>query len=180
MVEKADYRNMHHTTLNTIKINLVIPFIVLATLTISYFYLNSHKGSLQERKAVLSEIADANFGDTDKFNAAIKELGELENKAIAPLSDTSLTNIELKNKIERICIPSWNKADSILKETQNYKLSESQLNKSKKLLEYVALRKNELDIFKKMIGENNSENYLTELEAVRLTINKIVEEIQKL
>ena len=52
--------------------------------------------------------------------------------------------------------------------------------KADKLLEYIGLRKKELDIFIKMIDTGKQDELIPQLKEVRIAINNLVAELQKL
>lgn len=158
----------------------LVPVIVLLTIGGAYGYLEQNKTGVEDRNKILTEVKDAAYKDSDKFNTTLKEIAELETKAVAPLEDTTLTDQELKSKIDSVCYPLWEVAVSKLKPTTTYDVSEAMHTKAAKLLEYVELRKEELDILTKIINTGKSEELIPQLKDVRTKMNKIGEEMQKL
>ena len=118
--------------------------------------------------------------DHGKFITALNEFADMEDKAIAPLKDTTLTDPELKNKIDSLCYPLWRQAETKLKATSVYQVSPAMHTKADKLLEYVQLRKQELDIYIKLINTGKSEDLIPQLNEVRNRINSLVAVLQKL
>ena len=88
--------------------------------------------------------------------------------------------MELKNKIDSLCYPLWAEAEIKLKSTSTYEVSPAMHAKADKLLEYIGLRKKELDIFIKMIDTGKQDELIPQLKEVRIAINNLVAELQKL
>jgi rhomboid protease GluP len=158
----------------------VLPLVLLITVGAAVGYLSSNQGSSETRKDVLSEINAAGFKDSDKYNKSLNEIVAIEDKAVAPLSDTTLTDPELKLKIENVCVPLWTEAEGKLKQMQAYNVSPSMQKKTTLLLQYIQLRRKELDIFRKMIETKEQDSLMPELNEVRKNINALVAEVQKL
>lgn len=123
---------------------------------------------------------NAGYKDNDKYNTSLNEIVTIEDKAVAPLSDTTLTDPELKDKIENICLPLWKQAEDKLKQMQAYEVSASVQKKTIKLLEYIQLRRKELDVFNKMIETQEQESLIPSLNEIRDSISVIGAAIQKL
>jgi rhomboid protease GluP len=158
----------------------VLPLVLLITVGAAVGYLSSNQGSSETRKDVLSEINTAGFKDSDKYNKSLNEIVAIEDKAVAPLSDTTLTDPELKLKIENVCVPLWTEAEGKLKQMQAYNVSPNMQKKTTLLLQYIQLRRKELDIFSKMIETKEQDSLMPELNEVRKNINALVAEVQKL
>jgi rhomboid protease GluP len=158
----------------------VLPLVLLITVGAAVGYLSSNQGSSETRKDVLSEINAAGFKDSDKYNKSLNEIVAIEDKAVAPLSDTTLTDPELKLKIENVCVPLWTEAEGKLKQMQAYNVSPNMQKKTTLLLQYIQLRRKELDIFSKMIETKEQDSLMPELNEVRKNINTLAAEVQKL
>jgi rhomboid protease GluP len=158
----------------------VMPLIVIATIGIAAGYLSNNKKTDAERNAVLSEVKSADYKDGEKFNEALNAISAIEDKAVEPLSDTSLTDPELKIKIQTICMPSWAQVEEKLKQMQKYEVSPAMQQKTTKLLEYVELRKKELDVFNRMIDTGDQQKLIPELNELRNGMNVLAAEISKL
>jgi len=143
------------------KLQWIVPAVVLLSLGIAYGYLQQNK-------------------DIGKFDAVLKEIEAIEEKAIAPLNDTTLTDPELKSKIDSLCYPLWISAETKLKATEQYDISATMHTRAAKLVEYAKLRKEELDIYLKLINTGKSEDLIPQLNDVRKRMNDLGSEIQKL
>jgi rhomboid protease GluP len=155
------------------KLQWIVPLIVLLTIGGAYGYLNQNIVSDEQRKAELSALEGASFKDNDKFNAILQEVATIEEKAIAPINDTTLTNDELKNQIDSVSYPLWLTATTKLKATISFDISPKMHEKAGKLLQYVELRKQELDVYLKFINAENTEGFLPALNEVRRKINTL-------
>lgn len=165
---------------------------LLSGFIIGYLYVIAIKKEKQNEKAVwvLPLVFAITIGgaygylqqnkDLGKFMVTYSEFSEIEEKAIAPLNDTTLTDPELKNKIDSLCYPLWAEAETKLKTANSYQVSPAMHTKADKLLEYVQLRKQELDIYIKLINGGKSEDLMPQLNEVRNNINSLVEQLQKL
>ncbi len=158
----------------------VLPLIVIATIATAGVYLNDNKKPDSDRSAVLNEVRSADYEDAEKYNEALNAISAIEDRAVDPLSDTTLTDPELKNKIETVCLPSWAQVEGKLKRMQEYKVSPGMQQKTAKLLEYVELRKKELDVFNRMIDTGEQQSLIPELNKLREQMNVLAGEISKL
>ncbi len=162
------------------KLQWITPAVVVLTLGIAFNYLQQNKAGDAVRTAALNEVQAAGFKDNDRYNAVLNEIVTIEDKAVAPLSDTALSDSELKNKIENTCFPLWSQAENKLKQMQKYDVSPNMQKKAIMLLEYVQLRRKELGVFNKMIETQDQQNLIPELSKVRENINALAAQIQKL
>lgn len=158
------------------KLQWMIPAVVILTSGITFSYLQQNKVGDEVRTAGLN----AGYKDNDKYNNSLNEIVTIEDKAVAPLSDTTLTDPELKNKIENTCLPLWKQAEDKLKQMQTYEVSASVQKKTIKLLEYIQLRKKELDVFNKMIETGEQKSLIPALNEIRDSISIIGAAIEKL
>lgn len=158
----------------------IVPAVIIITLGIAYSYLQQNKVSAGERSATLQMLNNAVFKDNEKYNTAINEIAIIEDKATAPLADTTLTDSELKVKIANECLPLWKQAEEKLVLMQGYDVSATMKTKAQKLLDYIKLRRQELDVFNKMIETQQQQDLIPELNKVRDSINIIAAAIQQL
>ncbi len=158
------------------KLQWIVPAVMILTLSIAFSYLQQNKVGDEIRAVGLN----AGYKDNDKYNNTLNEIVTIEDKAVAPLSDTTLTDPELKNKIENTCFPLWKQAEDKLNQMQTYEVSAGVQKKTTKLLEYVQLRRKELDVCNKMIETQEQQRIMPELNKVRDSINSIALQIQKL
>ncbi|UEG48956.1 rhomboid family intramembrane serine protease [Ferruginibacter lapsinanis] len=159
-------------------LNWVLPAIILFTLGMAYEYLQLHKTSQEDRKTELAYIADAKYDDNEKFNDLLIGFSAIEDSAIAPLQDTTLNDPELKIKINSISYPSWKRVEAALEETKGYNISPAMHAKADRLLAYVMLREKELDVLLKIIDTGNQQEFIPELNEVRMKQKEATAELQ--
>ena len=159
------------------KINWGLPVVILATVGISYSYLSKNAEAPETRAAVYTEISNSTAEDADKYSDAIKRLGELEKTANAVMGDTLLNEQEMLGKLKTISAPAWDEAERIAEGMQKMKISESQKEKAGHVLEYILLRKQELDAAYKVLEHKTSGE--GELNNVRQKIDSVLILLQK-
>jgi rhomboid protease GluP len=156
------------------QLNWVMPLIILSTIGISYEYLHLHRATLAERNAQLAYMDAAGFKDNEKFTAIMQDFYALQDKAVAPIDDTTLTFSDLKPKIDSISYPSWIQAETELISTKTFDISPAMHKEVDRLLQYISLRKNELDVLNKMVVAGNEPELISELNEVRHKINVLL------
>jgi rhomboid protease GluP len=162
------------------KLQWIVPAVIILTLVIAFGYLEKNKVGDTVRTAALNEVKAAGYKDNDKYNAVLNEIVTIEDKAVTPLNDSTLTDPELKNKIETICFPLWSQAEDKIKKMQAYDVSPNMQKKVIKLLEYIQLRRKELEVLNKMIETQEQQSLIPALNEVRDSINALAAQIQKL
>jgi rhomboid protease GluP len=158
----------------------IVPAVIILTLGITFGYLEKNKVGDTVRTAALNEVKAAGYKDNDKYNAVLNEIVTIEDKAVTPLNDSTLTDPELKNKIETICFPLWSQAEDKIKKMQTYDVSPNMQKKVIMLLEYIKLRQKELGVLNKMIETQEQQSLIPVLNEVRDSINGLAAQIQKL
>jgi rhomboid protease GluP len=155
---------------------IVLVIIAAATALITWWYLDNNSAAPGEREAAKNYMKDAKFKDNDKMLEKFGEFSGMEEKALAPLSDTTLNNQQMADELNKVQ-GEWDKANSLLNEMKSYDISEEARNKISILIEYVAARKNEINIISRIAKEEKSEDYEA-LSAVRKEINNLLEKLQ--
>ncbi|MEP7255666.1 MAG: rhomboid family intramembrane serine protease [Ferruginibacter sp.] len=159
------------------KIQWILPLVLLVTLAGAYGYLQKNEVPASERNAVLNEIKGASYADGEKFNNRYNQFIELQDKALAVLSDTTLTDEALQQQLNETSLPQWQKAETLAKEMQLMDVSDDMHKKANTVLEYIQLRKEEVAIIKEMIA-NKTPTDTKKLEDVRNKINNVVETLK--
>ncbi len=88
----------------------VMPVVIVATIGIAFGFLKTHKASSSDRRELLGYVQSSQFKDDEKFNSNYDSFIEMQTAAMAPLNDTTLTNVDRIQKIETSSIPAWEKA----------------------------------------------------------------------
>jgi rhomboid protease GluP len=163
------------------KRNFITATIAIATIVIAWFYLDNEKNSVtaSEQNEARNLLEMSAFKDGEKFIEKMNEVAITEDKALAPLRDTTLINKELAKQLNEISTPEWDKINGILNVMKGYNVSENEKKRVDLLLEYVTARKEEIAIINKISSENKSEDYNT-LSEIRERINGIVSKLNKL
>ena len=160
----------------------MIPAIVLITIGIAYMYLQQHKVSDLERKAVLNSVKAASYKDNDVFEKALEKFSGLEDKALTPLRNDSLTSQEMVKVLDQVK-PFWDEAEAAIKPTITLDISNTMHKKAEMLLSYIQLRKkeNELLITLNTPTNNGKSDVINkELEATELELRKILDALKGL
>lgn len=157
----------------------ILPLVILVTLGAAYQYLQANKVSADQRKNELAYIKDAGYADNEKYNDILNSISVIEDSAIAPLRDTTITDAELKVKIETICYPAWKQIEEKLSITKGYDVSPILHTKSDKLLAYVQLRKQELDVLLEIINSGNQDGLIDRLNEVREKLRQAIADLQE-
>jgi rhomboid protease GluP len=155
--------------------------ITVVTIAFGWIYLNGASSSVSE-----SEVKEARnlmqitaFKDGEKLIEKINEFAAIEEKALAPLNDTTLSNAELSKKLNEISVPEWNKISAILAEAKEYKISENDKKKVELLTEYVTSRKEEITIIERIAETEKQEDYDL-LSGVREKISGLITRLREL
>jgi rhomboid protease GluP len=154
---------------------MVEGIVVAATVVVSFMYLETAKKRVDpaEKELVTNMVKRGNYKDEEKFVKKYNEFIDIQDKAIAPLQDTSLSEAEKQAKIKEITMPEWEKAEQLVKELKTYNLSDESKRKIEIMDEYIQLRKQEAGIVERLITTKNADDY-TELNAVREKIDSTV------
>ncbi|MES1220949.1 MAG: rhomboid family intramembrane serine protease [Bacteroidota bacterium] len=162
------------------KMPIVIAVIII-TIAVASVYLQKGKEATNtgDRKSVIETLKEIKHTDGEKFIEKYESFIEMQNKALAPLNDTTLTNQQLAEKLKTISLPEWQKAGQLVMEVKGYNVSDKYKKKAEVMQRYVDERKEEIDLLLKYIEENN-ESYLQQRNDLTLKINKTVEELDSL
>jgi rhomboid protease GluP len=158
------------------KLVWIIPALLLITAGATYGYLQQNKGDDTVRKQVVGEVKDASYKDNDKFQKSLKSFDEFHDSARSFFNDTTLTDEQYAIKIDEIAKPAWEKAEAVLIATKEYDISPQSHTKAEKLLEYIIIRRKELEILQRLIANvNDQEALLAQLKEVRAKADAVFE-----
>lgn len=158
----------------------MIPAIALLTVLITYVYLAQNKIPLAERTIAINELKTASYKDNEKFNKSLARFDEIHRVINDLVGDTSFTDEIFKNKIDTIGFPQLQQAAQLISASNKYDISPASHKKADKLLQYIALRKNELELLKQMIETKNTDELMPQLNNIRTKSNVVFEEVLKL
>ncbi|MES2776659.1 MAG: rhomboid family intramembrane serine protease [Bacteroidota bacterium] len=145
----------------------IIAVLILITVGVAYGYLQQNSVSDTERREITNAVKTESYKDNSKFQTQLKSFDEFHSQARDYFSDTSLTDQDFKTKIAEVSLPAWKNAEEAIAATKAYDISPESHAKADKLLEYIGLRKEELEILKQMLAEGSTEDLLQKLETVR-------------
>lgn len=116
--------------------------------------------------------------DTDKFQSKMNEVVELEQKALTIYTMQTDDNAILLKEVRENGIPSWNKALRILYEADALDIPAVLHDRTQKMKTYCKLRLEVYDLIAKGL-EENSEQYLPEIEELNRQIDVVVGQIMR-
>jgi rhomboid protease GluP len=157
----------------------VVAAVAIVTLIVAFLYLDKNKESSTVRSKTKSELEQYAFKDADKFNDKYNSIIEMQNRANAPLTDTSLTDDQLAEKLKNISLPEWEKADIVVKELKTYNVSDKAKHKAEVMQRYIDLRKEQIRLIEKLVKEKD-ETINAEISKVVTKLNETVEELDHL
>jgi len=157
------------------KVQWIIPLVVLLTIGGAYGYLGQNKIDPEQRNAVMNEMKESSYNDTEKFNDKYNEFVELQDKALSVFSDTTIGSDEmLQQKLNQISLPLWQKAELLVKEMQQMDVSTIFHKKADNLSKYLQLRKEEI----KVINEMKTPADRQKVQEIRDKIDSVVESLK--
>jgi rhomboid protease GluP len=160
------------------KVVWAAPVTVAVTILAAVGYLQQNTSSAADRRSVLNEVQEAKFKDSEKYNSKLREFTELENNALSVFNDSARMDEAFRNNLEKISLPNWQKAEAIIREMQQLKVSEAMQEKTGNVLQYVLLRKEEIGILSELIDNPSQENNNARLTTVREKMEKIIALLQ--
>lgn len=156
--------------------NWVIPLIVIATIGISFAFLDAKKLSPSENEKLKAELKSESFKDNDQFVAKANEFFKLEEKALAVLSDTATTDIQKRTALDNVSLPAWEQSEKLLMQMQQMDVSPSQHIKADGLLQYILLRKREIPAMKAVM--DNDPRGVDSLNVIRTKMNEVLDRLK--
>ena len=164
------------------KLVWVLPVLLLITAGVTYCYLQQNKGEDTIRKQAVNEVKDASYKDNDKFRSNLIAFSDIEDKALAPLQNDSVSSSELVLNLQT-AMPLWDKAETLMTETDGFNISDQMHKKAGKLKEYIALRKKEnlllADLNREIRGKDEA-NIRKGLEDIANSIDEVLKELKEL
>jgi rhomboid protease GluP len=162
------------------KLQWIVPLVVLVTLATAYGYLQNNKVADADRVAALNLVKSSSYKDNDNFDKRLNDFDKLHTQAIAIPNDSDLLDEKLRKKINDTGLPKWTEAEAVINTTKTYDISPESHAKADKVLEYIALHKNELEIIKQMIDAGKEDDLLPQLETVRAKADSVFAMVLKM
>jgi len=165
----------------TKKIVPMIVGILAVTVAAGFLYLQKEKQRMNpgERSEILSMLNEVKYKDGQKFLDKYEEFISIQDSAIAPLKSTMLNNEEISIQLKEKSIPAWNRADQLVMELKTYDISDKAKHKIDVMQQYIALRKEEINILLKYY-ETKEDTYDRKHTELVNEINSVVAELQAL
>jgi rhomboid protease GluP len=161
------------------KKELMMGVVVALTFFSAFLYLENKKVTGDVRAKTKEDINSFTYKDADKFGMKYNDIIEMQNKALAPLNDKSLTDDQLLQKLTDISLPEWEKADSVVKELKAYNVSDKSKQKAEAMQDYIAMRKEQISLIRKLIAEKD-ETANAKLEELSNKIGQVIEKLDRL
>lgn len=159
-------------------INWLVPAIIVFTVAIGFMYLQQHPVSATERTVVVKSLKEAGYSDNNLFNDKLEAFDKV-NHEVSDFTSNDSINVRLIKKIDEIGYPKWEQLKESFMLTKKYDISPAAHEKADKLMQYIDLRKSELDILKQMVEENDLETLTPKLNANREKSNQLFAELLK-
>jgi rhomboid protease GluP len=119
------------------------------------------------------------YKDGKRFYLKKAEISGMEEVALSPLRDTSLTWQELSAKLNEHSKSQWEKAKQMFKETESYKISDEDHQEAALWIKYADARLEEITIIEKIATNFEKEDY-AKLSAVREKIGSVITRLNEL
>ena len=116
--------------------------------------------------------------DSVRFEQQYGSFIDMQNKALAPLK-ASLDDSTLKQQLQAISLPEWEKAQQVIQATSVYKLNDAFTKKRQLATQYAQMRIDQTNLLLKALEEKNVEKYQPQIDESGKAINAIVEEMNK-
>lgn len=153
--------------------------IAVVTIIAGYYYLDVNKTDKDARVPILNELNTLSDQDGGKFLKKYNEFIDMQDRALKPFHDTLITDVELSKKLKEISLPEWNKAEELVNEIQDYRVSEKTKKKIEVMREYVRLRKEQIEMAEKIANEG-IEKYQEQYNELIKKLDKAVDDLDKL
>ncbi|MDP4262451.1 MAG: rhomboid family intramembrane serine protease [Bacteroidota bacterium] len=157
----------------------VAALVTVLTFVATIFFLEKNIVTTAERNSTKEEIDMFSYKDAGKFNTLFKSILEMQDRAEAPLHDSSLRGETLAEELNNISLPEWEKAGQVIKEMKTYKVSGKAMHKAELMEKYIEIKKEEIHLRIKLIKEKNS-IVNDELTGVIEKRDEIIEKLNKL
>jgi len=156
------------------------PAVLVLSVAMAYFFLEQNKIPASERTAFLQGMENEKYDDYKEFNKKLSEFDIVHARAQSFYNYPDITNEALRDTIQTVSIKNWNAAEEFLLEAKGMKVSPDSKLKIKKLLEYIQLKKQEMQIILQIIDAGNQQTLEKELKDIRYKASDLFEEAVKL
>lgn len=148
--------------------------VVLLTVGAAYFYLDIKKASAAERQSVSKRIEESKYKNGSKFEEKYNDIIHLQEKAMTPLRDTTLTDDQKATALMETSLGEWEKAGKIAEELKLLSdVSPAQKNKAEVVGEYINGRVNEIMLINRIVKQKDTK-YTIDLGSQREKLDSLV------
>ena len=162
------------------KVQWVLPLVIVISIVTAFFYLELHKLPATGRAEMLNEINAGAYEDHDRFNSKLIKFDELNQLVDSTVNDNTIPNEEQLKRIKEIGLPKLAEATVIISSTKKMTISPASHKKAELLLEYIEMRKAELDMMRQLIETKDEQNISPQLIKNREIANALFQELLKL
>jgi rhomboid protease GluP len=157
----------------------VVGVVLALGIAAAVFYLQSNVATQEVRNKTKMEVSNATYKDADRFNELYNEIIGMQEKALAPIREETLSDEERATRLREISLPEWEKAAVVAKRLKELRVSETTKKKGELMEQYINLRKEQVAVMVKYLGHPD-EASTVELNELTAKINGIIEELDKL
>lgn len=161
------------------KATWVVPVVVAVSIVVCGYYLQQNRSSQEERKAVLSELSNAGYPDSDRFNELYNQFVSLQEEALQVYNQYGENPSVLADQLQEQAAPKWNEADTVADKMLKLNVSEEQKQKAIIVKKYITLRRKEMELEIRMVKEPANEAAIAKEQAeVRVEIEQEVAKLK--
>ncbi|MEO6730219.1 MAG: rhomboid family intramembrane serine protease [Ferruginibacter sp.] len=162
------------------KVQWVLPLVIVISIAATFTYLEQNKLAPKERAEMLHALEAAAYEDNDRFVGKLTKFDELNQLADSAVNDNSISNEEQLKRIDEIGLPKMAEATVVINSTKKMNISPTSHKKAGLLLEYIELRKAEMELMRQLIETKEEEKITPQLNTNRAKADALFQELLKL
>lgn len=159
------------------KLQWIIPAVAVLCVGTAFMYLQQNKASAAERASLLNELQSASYKDNKKFNEKLSEFDAIHQRVNEMVSDTSVTVEELLKNVNDSALPLLRQATNMISSTNSYDISPAEHTKATKLLQYIDLRRQGIELLKQIAASDNPKDLVKQRDEIRQKADSIFAEL---
>lgn len=156
--------------------------IVVVTGVIAFLYLKELKNKIDpsDSRQFSNAVEGSMYKDSERFLVKYNEFVEVQNRALKPLLDTTLSDEQIMVSLNEVSMPEWEKAQELVASMKSYDVSSIDKKKIQAMEGYVVLRKEEIAAQLKVLREKGNIALMSDLGIVREKIEALIIKLQSL
>lgn len=158
----------------------MVPAVIICTAAVTGYYIRQNEKPVADRASILNEINGASFKDYDRFNNKLSEFDKIHAEIDLALGDTTLTYEQLAAAIDKTALPLFEKATQLISSTKGYDISPAAKKKVTMLLQYLEMKKEEMELMKKICLGGDAGKLMPALNDIRAKAGDMLEKLAKL